>query len=362
MTEQIRVGIIGTSLYADLMHLPILQNDLQAKIAAICGRNRERAEELAKKYDIPQVFTDYRAMLEMGELEAVIVATPDDLHYPITMAALEAGLHVLCEKPLAHNVDQARKMLDKAEEAGVKHMTYFTYRWTPHLQYLHQLIEEGYLGTIYHGQFHYRADRGRQAHYHWHYDRRRSNGVLSNLGSHMIDAARWCMGEIVRVNAHLSTFIERPGPTGQLLDAANDSAMLTLEFESGAQGMIHVSSVAHVGDHGQEQQIFLHGQAGTLEVDFAFGKAYTIRGGRHDEETIKPLVIPDIDSSRPIMEQWGRIFTEQLVGTRLFVDAIIKDRPLWPSFKDGLKVQEVIEAAIESDRQGCWVSLDGKIK
>ena len=136
--EQVRVGVIGTSGYTDFMHLPNLQSDSQANTVAICGRNRDRAEEMARKYDIPQVYTDYRTMLEDGELQAVIVATPDDQHYPVTMAALDAGLHVLCEKPFALQVTQVRKMLDKVEAIGIKHMIHFTYRWMPHFRYLHQ--------------------------------------------------------------------------------------------------------------------------------------------------------------------------------------------------------------------------------
>ncbi|HRW09960.1 MAG TPA: Gfo/Idh/MocA family oxidoreductase, partial [Caldilineaceae bacterium] len=104
MTESVRVGVIGTSWYADMMHLPTLQSHSQAEIAAICGRNREPAEVLAKKYAIPAIYSDYREMIEQGNLDAVVVATPDDLHYPMVMAALDAGLHVICEKPLASTV------------------------------------------------------------------------------------------------------------------------------------------------------------------------------------------------------------------------------------------------------------------
>jgi predicted dehydrogenase len=129
--EQIRVGVIGTSWYADFVHLPFLQSHSQAKIAAICGRNRDRGEEMAQKYDIPNVYTDYRELIEKVDLQAVVVAVPDDLHYPMTMDALDAGLHVLCEKPLACNAVQAREMLEKAERVGVKHMTCFTDRWMP---------------------------------------------------------------------------------------------------------------------------------------------------------------------------------------------------------------------------------------
>ncbi|GAG40971.1 unnamed protein product, partial [marine sediment metagenome] len=85
MSEQVRVGVIGTSWYTDVMHLPNLKSHPHTEIAAICGRNRDRAEEMAKKYEVPLVFTDYREMIEKGNLQAVVVAAPDDLHYPMTM-------------------------------------------------------------------------------------------------------------------------------------------------------------------------------------------------------------------------------------------------------------------------------------
>ncbi len=84
---------------------------------------------MARKYDIPFVSSDYREVIDKGDLNALLVVTPDDTHYPITMDALNAGLHVLCEKPLAFNAKQAKEMYEKAEEVGVKHMTFFTFRW-----------------------------------------------------------------------------------------------------------------------------------------------------------------------------------------------------------------------------------------
>ena len=147
MSEQIRVGVIGTSWYADISHLARIKSHPRAELAAICGRDRSRAEEMAGKYGVPLVFTDYRGMIEKADLDALIVSVPDDLHYPMTMDALDAGLHVLCEKPLGLNVEQARAMYEKAEAAGVKHMVSFTNRCAPWYRYLKQLVNEGYSGT-----------------------------------------------------------------------------------------------------------------------------------------------------------------------------------------------------------------------
>lgn len=362
MNEKLRVGVIGTSWYADSVHLPLLQNHSQAKTAAICGRNRDRAEEMAQKYDIPNVYTDYRELIEKADLHAVVIAVPDDLHYPMTMDALDAGLHVLCEKPLACNADQAREMLEKAERAGVKHMTNFTYRWMPFYRHMQQLVSDGYVGTPYHCHIRYLGGYGREAYYQWKWDRRRANGILGDMGSHMIDLARWCIGDIVEVSGRLSTFVQRPGKGDQPLDPANDSALLTLQFENGAVGVIQVSAVAHVGNRWQEQHVILHGEGGTLEVDVDFSQGYTVRAARHDEGELQTLVTPDsllagADVNASFMDQFTGIFRTQSVGTRLFVDAIMKDLPLSPSFYDGLKAQEVVDAAIASDEQGCRILL-----
>jgi predicted dehydrogenase len=353
--------VIGTSWYADLAHLPRVKSHPRAELAAVCGRNRARAEEMASKYDIPQVYMDYREMIEVGDLDAVIVSTPDDLHYPMTMAALDAGLHVLCEKPMALELWQAKEMYEKAAAAGVQHMICFTYRWTPIYRCLKQLLEEGYIGRCYHCRLSYLAGYGRAGQHGWKFDRRRGLGALGDLGSHMIDLARWFVSNVVRVSACMNAFVERPGQEAEALDPANDAVLLAVEFESGAQGMIEISAVAHVGARSQEQHIRLYGSAGTLEADSSTQEG-EIRGIRHDEERFEVLSIPDalwgeVNRSQPLMMQVLEAFVKQPIGDRLFIDAILEDRPVAPSFYDGLKAQEVIDGAIRSHERGEWVLL-----
>ena len=199
MKERVRVGVVGTSWFADIMHLPNLKSHPQAEIVAICGRNRSRADEIAEKYAIPYVFTDYREMVETDGVDAVVIVTPDDMHFPITTAALNAGCHVLCEKPLALTLEQAKAMYDTAQANGVKHMTFFTYRWLPQYRYLKELIDDGYIGRCYHLNIQYMAGYGRNTSHDWKFDERRSIGVLGGLGSHMIDLARWLVGDISKV-------------------------------------------------------------------------------------------------------------------------------------------------------------------
>ena len=193
---------------------------------------------MAAKYEIATVFTDYREMIAKGDLDALVVAAPDDLRYPMTMAALDAGLHVMCEKAMALNAGQAREMLEKAESAGVVHMVHFTWRWAPYTQYLRTLIGEGYIGRCFYCYIDTHSSGGRGTQYRWRRDASRSIGILGDLGSHWIDLARWYVGDIARVSAHLGVYGDRLGPDGQPYDRSNDSATLLLEFENGAQGTI----------------------------------------------------------------------------------------------------------------------------
>jgi predicted dehydrogenase len=365
MSDQVRVGVVGTSNWADLLHLPSLKSHPGAQLAAICGRNRERAQEMADKYGIPRVFTDYRDMIAQGDLDALVIVTPPDLHYPMTMAALDAGLHVLCEKSMALNAGQAREMVEKAEAARVVSMVFFTYRWIPHYRYLRQLFQDGYVGRCFHLHIRYLSGYGRRGKYGWRFDRSRCNGILGDLGSHMIDLAHWLVGDIARVSAHLGVYVDRPGPDDQPLDPANDSAALILEFESGAQGVIQLSAVAHVVDRFQEQHILLHGEGGTLQVDDALmgvGAGAVIRGARHDDNRFETLPVPDhlwgdVDRADYFSSLFPALFLKQSIGDRLFIDAILEGRQGSPSFADGLKAQSVIDAAIESHQSGTWVSL-----
>lgn len=120
MPDRIRIGIIGTSGYAQGL-LGLLATCENAEIAAICGRRLAPTEEPRSKFQTAQIFTDYQEIIRHGRLDGLIVASPDDLHYPMTMAALDAGLHVLCEKPMATNAAQAQEMLDAAERRGETH-------------------------------------------------------------------------------------------------------------------------------------------------------------------------------------------------------------------------------------------------
>lgn len=364
MTNKVRIGLIGTSWWAESFYLSNLQKYEAVELAAICGRNQIRAEKLASKYGVARVYTDYQKLLTDGELDAAIVATPEDLHYPMVMAALDAGLHVICEKPMAYTATEAHEMLLKAEEVGVKHMVMFTNRWLPHYQAINRLLEEGFIGQPYHAYFHWPSGWGRdnEEKYHWMYDPQRAHGFLSELGAHIIDLARWYFGEIAAVSASLASFGRRVAPDGSIMTAANDSAFMTLDFANGAHASLHMSGVNLVGaglKHTGQISI-LHGLNGTLETcgdPWSNPPKFEIVGFCQGMEQAEMLAIPnDLLGGTDIYAPFD-VFKKSVAGPRQFVDAILNDKPITPNFYDGYKVQRVIEAALESAKTDQTVTL-----
>ncbi|MEM7134821.1 MAG: Gfo/Idh/MocA family oxidoreductase [Chloroflexota bacterium] len=365
MSDRVRVGIVSSSWWAEDAHIPAFQSHPQVDVVALCGRNLANAQAMATKFGIPHVFTDYRTMIKEGNLDAIDVASPDDTHYAITMAGLDAGLHVLCEKPLALNASHAQEMFEKARAKGVKHMVFLTWRWMPHHRYLQHLVANGYIGRCYQAFFRQWSPYGLEEEYGWRFDLDRSNGIVSDLGTHMIDMARWCLnkhnGEILRVNAHTAIHkSDRIGPDGEVLQhPANDAAHINLEFANGAQGIIQVSSVAYMGAPWVAEQITLSGSEGMLETHLSLGgedEGMWIKGVRRGETLLKKLTIPEefLDGVNPTDP--FDVLVKSPVGPRHFVDAILNDLPVSPSFYDGFQVQKVVDAAIASATSGRWVS------
>jgi predicted dehydrogenase len=357
--DRLRIGIVGTSSYTERVHLPCLTSHEHATIITICGRRRERAEELARKYAVAKVFTDFTEMVTSRCIEAVVIATPDDLHYSMALAALKAGLHVLCKKPLAVNATQARAMRDRAAAAQVKHMVYFRWRWIPQYEHLHRLVMEGWIGRPQHWTLSYLGNYGRRPGYAWRFDESRATGVLGDLGSHMLDLALWLGGDINSVAAQLSTFVDRSGPDSTTLLKGNDTATLLLRFSSGAQGAIHLSAVAQLGTESQEQSIVVHGSEGRLQVIFPRSTGPILYGTR-DGKPLQPIAVPDDfpgDNGESYDTRMLTAWATCSVADRLFIDAILHGRPLAPTFDDGAKVQEIIDAALAASQGGTWVTV-----
>lgn len=354
---RVRIGVVGTSHFVGRVHLPLLQSHPKAEVVAICGRTPAPRAGLAMAYQIPRQFAVYSEMLSQANLDAIVIATPDDLHRPMTLAALDAGLHVLCEKPLALNGADAADMLAHARAASVKHMVFFRWRWLGAYQRLQRLLAEGWVGRPLQWTFSYLSSGGWKPDYAWRFDEQRANGALGDLGSHLIDLALWLGGPVVSVSASLNTFHSRQRPDGSRM-SANDSAMLVMRFADGSHGTIHASSVAQLGSEPQMQVVAVYGDEGWLGAEFQRSRDPQLKGARRREE------IRSIDSGDPAAEGVGS-YEERLlaswkrrsVADRLFVDAILSDHQVAPSFEDGVAVQRVMDAALESHQSGSWVDV-----
>lgn len=362
----IRVGIIGTSWWADGMYLPALKDHPYGKFVAVCGRNREAAQKLADTWDVPAVYTDYREMLASGTLDAVIISTPNDTHFPMTEAALNAGLHVLCEKPLAINYGEAKRMAELAAAKGVKHVVPYTYRHLPTYRYLKDLIAGGYIGRPYHLNMRYYAGFGRSGEYSWRFDLRKAgSGILGDLGSHFLCLARWYFGPITGVFCKLSHLVQRPpvDSAGEPYPLADDSALITMSFANGAQGSVNVSSLCHEGTtFNQTHHMEFHGSEGTLYSHIDFNETQEVRGAREEEGKPVPLVVPDLywgTARRDTVKNTMRdLFRTQDFMTREFVTAIAQNLPLEPDFAEGAAIQRVLDACALSDRERRWVEIE----
>ena len=302
MSEKVRVGLVGAGGWAQDFLAPVVASHSGAVLAAVCGRSRQRAESLAAKFGVAEVYTDYQAMIDSGGVDAVIVATPEDVHHRVVMAALAAGLHVLCEKPLAFSADESSAMLDAADRAGVKHMIQFTNRGLPHFRYIKRLLDDGYIGQPYHAYFYwptgwYPAEVVNS--YKWWADASRAKGAVNELGAHIFDLARWYLGDVVRVSASVKTFVAGLGLDGEPMDTANDSACVLLDFANGAHGVVHVGlpNIVGPGLRHTGQTVILSGADGTLETR---GDPWTggppvseIRGFRRGADASELLVVPE---------------------------------------------------------------------
>lgn len=202
--KKLKVGVIGTG-FAGMAHMEGYKNTPEAELIAVCDVDPGRAKEAAQKYGIPKVFTDYNEMLKLEELDAISICLPNKLHMPVAVAALEAKKHVLCEKPLATNAEEAEQMVKAAEKNNRLLAMALNFRYEGRSLTVKKLVEEGLLGEIYYaktsmlrtnaipkGWFHVKSLSG--------------GGPLLDLASHMLDVTWWLMGKPEPVSAFGSTF------------------------------------------------------------------------------------------------------------------------------------------------------------
>jgi predicted dehydrogenase len=362
--EPLGVGIIGTGF--GLMHLLGYRRCENARVVAVCQRTPGKAEAFARQYGVPHAFTDYRELIAHPAVQVVSIATPPYVHHEMTLAALAAGKPVLCEKPFAMNAQQGREMYERAQATGLTHATAFNWRFLPGVARAKELIDEGVLGRIYHVNVTWYAARQADPHTPllWRHRKELAGfGVLGDIGPHVIDMLRWTLGDFHKVAAHFTTAIRerKAADTGEVVTAdADDACAFVAEMMSGTQVSVHLSRVAHLSNC---HRFEFYGSDGILlyDADPKEGTWITgrLRGARVGDKALSVLPIPErlregLDTS-DLNAAVGTFLFAQL--TRRFIDGIRTGRPMTPSFLEGLRSQEVIDALVRSAAEERWIQV-----
>jgi predicted dehydrogenase len=344
---------------------------LRPRLTVLAGRDRDRATAAAARLGWASVETDWRRVLERDDVDLVDVCTPGDTHAEIAVAALEAGKHVLCEKPLANTVAEAEAMTEAAAKAaahGVRSMVGFTYRRVPAIGLARKLVADGRLGDIRHVRAQYLQDwiADPAAPMSWRLEKDRAgSGALGDIGAHVVDLTQYVTGQVLTgVSALLETFVEErplPASAGSLTGVAgegmgrvtvDDAAVFLGRFSGGAVATFEATRFAL----GRKNaiRIEVNGSAGSLAFDFEDMNVLHFFDGTEPAERAGFRRIVVTEPEHPYVAAWWPAghglgyehgFTHQVVD---LVTAIAQDEDPAPSFADGLQVQRVLDAVERS--------------
>jgi predicted dehydrogenase len=329
---------------------------LRPDLVAICGRDKAAAEEAAGRLGWGSTETDWRALIERDDVDLIDISAPGDMHAPIAIAALEAGKHVLCEKPLANTLAEAEAMASAAAAAyprGVRAMVGFNYRRVPALALARRYVRDGRIGTLRHVRAVYLQDwlADPQSPMTWRMQAERAgSGALGDLGAHVVDITRYLTGEeIVVTSALTETFThERPFADGSGTGTVtvDDAALFTGRLSGGALASIEVSRNATGRKNGL--RVELNGSDGSILFDLErLNELQIFARTDHGDSGFTTILVTEPE--HPYVSAWwppGHVlgwehtFTHQ---ARDLLTAIARGTQPEPSFADGLEVQRVLD-------------------
>ncbi|MBZ9918869.1 MULTISPECIES: Gfo/Idh/MocA family oxidoreductase [unclassified Mesorhizobium] len=333
-----------------------------------------------RRYGFEESSADWRSVVTRSDIDVIDIVTPNDSHAAIAIAAAEAGKHIICEKPLARGGDEAKTMLDAVNKAGVIHMVAFNYRRTPAVALARQYIEEGRIGKILNFRGTYLQDWSADpdSPLSWRFQRKiAGSGSIGDIGTHVVDLARYLVGEIAEVSALVRTYNKtRPIQRGNLdrLGAAerntdteraevdvDDEVMTLLKFADGAIGSLEATRNAYGRNnfitfeiHGTKGSIaFNYERRDELQVMFADDPA-DARGFR---SVYSGPAHPYGSGLWPIPALGIGYSETKIVECFDFFSAIVSGKQPLPNFEDGYKTERVADALIESGQSGQWTKV-----
>lgn len=341
---------IKAPLFFDTPSKPVLK--------VVAGRDREDLQTFADRWGWEEVSTDWRETVARDDIDIVDVSLPTHLHFEASMAAIEAGKHVFCEKPFTITSAEAQQLLDAAESAGVVHYLNHNYRRCPAVALAKRIIDEGRLGEIYHWRGAYQQSwlidpsvpvswKLRQA--------TAGAGPHWDLGSHAVDLAHFLVGDIKSVNCLTKTFTRErpldsdPSQTGQV--EVDDAALMMVQFENGALGSIETTRYATGRKNRHTFEV--SGSKGALAWDLEDMNRLQFFDNTAGRDAAGWTNILATEPGHPYMQWWppGHIigyehaFVHAVVD---FLDAVASKGTIEPNFRDGLKIMRVLEAGLRS--------------
>ncbi|TDC57800.1 Gfo/Idh/MocA family oxidoreductase [Actinomadura sp. KC345] len=351
---------------------PFFGPPLTPVMTALAGRSAERAGAAAASLGWASVETDWKELLRRDDVQLVDICTPGDGHAEIAVAALDAGKHVLCEKPLANSVAEAEAMVaaaERARERGVRSMVGFNYRRVPAVALARRLVAEGRIGTVRHIRAQYLQDwlTDPEAPFNWRMDRDRAgSGALGDIASHIVDTAQFITGHtLTAVSAALETFVpERPAPGGGTARVTVDDAALFIgRTDGGALASFEATRAA--AGRKNALRIEVSGSSGALSFDLESLNELWLYDAAEDAATAGFRRIVVTEPVHPYMGRWwppGHVLGYEHTFTHQMADlltAIADGTDPRPSFADGLQIQRVLAAVADSAASRSWVDLEG---
>jgi predicted dehydrogenase len=340
----VRLAILGSGRMADY-HAERFQEVPNCQILAAVDVDRARAEAFCKKHRIPAAYTSLEEVLGRPDIDAISNVTPDAFHAPLSIKSLQAGKHVLCEKPLALTYPDARRMVAIARRTGLINMVNLSYRDWPCIQAVTALVQRGSLGEMRHVEASYLqswlpskfwGDWRTTPTWLWRLSTLHgSKGALGDVGVHIIDFATYPVGDISSVYCRLKAFRKAPRDrVGEYVLDANDSAVLSIEFKNGALGTIHTTRWA--GGHINRLYLKISGTKGSVEIDSErTTTGYRISVGK------------DLDKG-----VWKDATTGPVPNIyQRFVRSILTGKQDQPDFARGAGIQKVLDACFKSDEE-----------
>jgi predicted dehydrogenase len=356
--KTIGVAIIGCGGITLQNHVPGLAICADTKIVALCDTDAACLQKASQQTGVNVTTSDYNEIVRRDDVQAVIIATPNISHVPIAKAAIAAGKHILCEKPLAMNYQDAIELAESAQRAGIRHMTAFTYRFVPAMRYMAYLVKSGALGQPYHYRSCRLQDWGNRPLGWRQVAKLAGTGELGDMLSHRIDFAHLLMGRIDRLTANLKRFIDdRQGNASDL----EDWAAIIADFASGATGVLESSKVATGRNESWRSQDYVEVNGSNGSFVFFTERWNELQVGKPGGPGLEKITIPEEFWHWPGSPRDPRkgdpLVTFRYDQSFEFIDAIRNSRPCVPSFFDGARAQAVMDTAVLSAKERRWIDV-----